>query len=261
MPFPARPRSWRSKALVSIWLLCAGLLLAIPTGAGAQNGTGAQDDLLRELDEDYGVETRRRISDPLEPVNRVFFQVNDTLYFYLLKPVSTVYAQTLPESFRSGLGNAFYNLRMPGRLVNNLLQGRPVRAAREAGRFLINTLFGFGGLLEPANGIEALSPKPPEKDTGLTLGTWGASQGLYIVWPVLGPSSLRGTVGKVGDHFLDPLTYVDPSLLATGLKAGERVNSLSMRLGEYEDLKESALDPYSALKDAYTQYRSSQIEK
>ncbi len=248
-------------AFAAVCLLALALLIGMPNGAAAQNATAVQDDLLQELGEDYGADETRRISDPLEPMNRVFFQVNDKLYLYLLKPVSSAYARVLPENFRDGLGNAFYNLRMPGRLVNNLLQGRPVRAAKEAGRFAINTLFGFGGLLEPAKGIGALASKPPEKDTGLTLATWGTPPGLYLIWPVLGPSSLRASLGKVGDHFLDPLSYVDPSLLGTGLKAGERINSLSFRLGEYEDLKESALDPYSALKDAYTQYRFNQIDK
>ena len=104
-------------------------------------------------------------------------------------------------------------------------------------------------------------PEPSAEDTGQTLGKWGLGPGFYIVWPVLGPSSLRDSVGKVGDYFLDPVNYVDPHTLATGLKVEEKVNSVSLRLGEYEDLKEASLDPYVAFKNAYYQYRQKLLQE
>jgi phospholipid-binding lipoprotein MlaA len=227
----------------------------------AQEDQQVSDELFEELSDDFAVQEKQAVPDPLEPVNRFFFQVNDKLYFYLLKPVAQGYKAVLPEPFRNGIGNAFTNIGYPGRFVNNVLQARLGRALQETGIFVVNTLFGFGGLLEPAKGIEALDPAPPEKDTGLTFGTWGLDHGCYLVLPVFGPSSIRDGVGRVGDYFLDPLNYVEPSLLSTGLKAGERVNDLSFRIGDYEDIKQGAMDPYTAVKDGYFQYRDAQLEK
>jgi phospholipid-binding lipoprotein MlaA len=227
----------------------------------AQQEQQVSDELFEELSDDFAVQDKEAVPDPLEPVNRFFFQVNDKLYFTLLKPVAQGYKAVLPEPFRNGIGNAFNNIGYPGRFVNNVLQARLGRALQETGIFVINTLFGFGGLLEPAKGIEALEPAPPEKDTGLTLGTWGLDHGCYLVLPVFGPSSIRDGVGRVGDYFLDPLNYVEPGSLSTGLKVGERVNDLSFRIGDYEDLKQGAMDPYTAVKDGYFQYRDAQLEK
>ena len=227
----------------------------------AQQDQAMSQDLFDELSNDYTVQEEQAVPDPLEPVNRFFFQVNDKLYFYLLKPVAQGYEAVLPEPVREGIGNVFYNIGYPGRLVNNVLQARFVRALQETGIFVVNTLFGFGGLMEPARESEALRPAPPEKDTGLTLGTWGLDHGCYLVLPVLGPASARDGVGRVGDSFLNPLTYVEPSLLSTGLKAGERVNALSFRLGEYEEIKAGSMDPYTAVKDGYLQYRDAELGK
>ena len=41
----------------------------------------------------------------------------------------------------------------------------------------------------------------------------------------------------------------------------ERVNNTSLTLGEYEDLKEAALDPYVALRDAYHQFREQKVKE
>jgi phospholipid-binding lipoprotein MlaA len=232
------------------------------SGNGNATKQSGEDLLIEELSKDYGpAEKPDSVADPLEPLNRVFFQFNDTFYLYVMDPVARGYAATVPEPWRVGLSNAFYNVRYPGRFVNNLLQGRVVGAFRETGRFLINTVFGFGGLLKPAKGVPALNPQPQEQDTGLTLGTWGVGHGVYIVWPFLGPSTARGTAGMVGDYFLDPLSYLDAELLSYSLQAGERVNRVSLRLGEYQDLKEGALDPYTALKDVYIQHRRSMLEE
>ena len=281
----------QSKPLLVCVVLASALLLLLPLGAeaagkgnfrgdaygkermggrlriaqnesGKENGAAESEEdlLIQELSEDYGqADEPRTVADPLEPLNRAFFQFNDAFYIYILDPAARGYAATIPEPWRVGFGNAFYNIRYPGRFVNNLLQGRFIGAFRETGRFIINTVFGFGGLLKPAKGVPALNPEPPEQDTGLTLGSWGIGQGFYIVWPFLGPSTARGTVGMVGDYFLDPLTYVDAELLSYSLQAGERLNWVSLRLGEYQDLKEGALDPYTALKDVYIQHRRSKL--
>lgn len=101
----------------------------------------------------------------------------------------------------------------------------------------------------------------PKQDTdlGLTLASWGIGHGFYIDWPVLGPSSSRDTLGTAGDYFLDPVSYVPPWYVSFVIRGYEDVNATSLMIGDYESLKEAALDPYVALRDAYVQYRQKGI--
>ena len=102
--------------------------------------------------------------------------------------------------------------------------------------------------------------KRQEEDLGQTLGSWGLGPGFYIDWPIFGPSSLRDTFGRVGDGFLDPVSYVIPDFeYVVGIKAYDTVNDTSLRIGDYESLKDASLDPYVALRDAYFQHRRSKI--
>lgn len=217
--------------------------------------------LINELSQDYEKQRTAQISDPLEPFNRIMFQFNDKLYFYCLKPVAKGYGAIFPEEFRIGIKNCFYNISYPVRFVNDIFQAKFKKAAQETGSFIINTSLGIFGFLKPAQDISVLNPLPAEEDTGQTLGCWGFGQGIYFVWPILGPSTLRSSVGMAGDYFLDPLTYLEPWELRWGLKSEQKINYTSLRLGEYEDLKESALDPYTAAKNAYIQYREEQLDK
>jgi len=102
---------------------------------------------------------------------------------------------------------------------------------------------------------------PPPEDVGQALGAWGIDHGIYLVWPFFGPSSLRDTVGLVGGYFLHPVTYVDPRSASSGIKAYDTVNETSFRIGNYEALKEAAIDPYIAIRDAYIQNREKQVEE
>ena len=254
--------------LVFCSLLSLIAIFALPAESWAESSASVQGEAAEEEatpkpweEEEYATLPEPRLADPFQPVNRVMFAFNDKLYLYVLKPIGQGYAAVFPQPVRIGVDNFFYNLRYPLRFVNDILQAKIIRAGKETTSFLLNTIFGFAGLLKPAQEVSWLSPAPSEEDTGQTLGTWGFGPGFYIVWPVLGPSSLRGSVGKVGDYFLDPLNYVEPYNLQIGLSAGERVNSVSLRLGEYEDLKEAALDPYIAFKDAYYQYRQKLLEE
>jgi phospholipid-binding lipoprotein MlaA len=188
------------------------------------------------------------------------FRVNDTLYTYFLKPVAQGYAFVVPDKLRQGIDNAFYNVRFPGRFVNDLLEARFPSAVRETGSFMVNTIFGFLGFIKVSRHVPGLQPPPVAKDTGLTLGTWGLGQGFYIVWPVFGPNTLRSSVGLIGDYFLDPLSYIDPDGWRYGLKGEEKVNMTSLHLGEYEDMKEGAVDPYIALRSAYIQHRKQLLQ-
>jgi phospholipid-binding lipoprotein MlaA len=198
------------------------------------------------------------IADPLEPMNRAFFHFNDKLYFWVLKPVATGYKTVVPEDARVGVRNFFSNLTTPIRVGNCLLQANFKCAGTETLRFLLNTGLGMGGFLDP--GKDAHLEKQ-DKDFGQTLGIWGIGAGIYFDWPIFGPSSVRDTVGFIGDLFLDPRTYLLSDPIFYVVRPYELVNDTSLRTGEYEDFKEAALDPYIALKDAYTQYRQKKIRE
>jgi phospholipid-binding lipoprotein MlaA len=199
------------------------------------------------------------LSDPLEPFNRAMFQFNDKLYFWVLKPVAQGYNKVVPEVARVSVDHFFANLRFPIRFVSCLLQADFGCAGTELGRFTVNTVWGVGGLLDPASSKELNIPKR-QADLGQTLGVYGLEPGFYIVWPILGPSSARDTAKIVGDYFLYPVSYINPWYQSLGVSTYEEVNDTSLRIGDYESLKEAAIDPYVALRDAYGQYRQGLIE-
>jgi phospholipid-binding lipoprotein MlaA len=205
------------------------------------------------------------IPDPLEGLNRAIFNFNDAFYFNVLKPVSHGYGLVLPSPFRRGLRNAYNNLLFPGRFINSLLQFNPGKATNELGRFLLNTVFGIGGLFDVAKERPGL--KPQEADFGQTLGVWGFGHGFYFVIPFLGPSSLRDGLGRVGDLFFSPTTYATQPVTPVAwywswvARVGDGVNDASLRQGEYEAFKNAAVEPYTAMRDAYAQYRMQLVGK
>jgi|YNPNPStandDraft_1061719.scaffolds.fasta_scaffold85912_2 phospholipid-binding lipoprotein MlaA len=200
-----------------------------------------------------------RIWDPLEPLNRIFFHVNDRLYFWVLKPVATGYQKVFSKEVRNGVSNFFSNIATPIRLVNCVLQANLKGAATETLRFLINTPFGLFGFLDPAQKEFGLEKR--EEDLGQTFGVWGFGPAFYLEWPIIGSSNLRDTLGYIGDLFLDPITYLPSTPIRIGLKTYEKVNETSLRLGEYEDFKKVVLDPYIAKREAYHQNRKYKIKE
>ena len=213
------------------------------------------------FDDDYDSEEDRPvISDPLEPLNRVFFAVNDKLYFWVLKPVAKGYKAIAPEPLRVGVRNFFSNLGFPIRFVNCLLQAKFNSAGYEFERFFINSTLGLAGFIDMAD--REFGVKEVDEDFGQTLGLYGLGQGFYLYWPVLGPSSALETVGLAGDYFLDPTYYTDIKFIhKAGIKGYKTINSTSLTLGDYETLKDSALDPYIAFRDFYIQYRQNKIKE
>ncbi|MBN2455717.1 MAG: VacJ family lipoprotein [Sedimentisphaerales bacterium] len=200
-----------------------------------------------------------KVADPLEPSNRVMYGVNDVLYFWVAKPVTHLYADVVPKPVRIGIGNFFCNLATPARLVNCLLQGKCSAAGRELHRFVVNTTAGALGFGDPAHDRYGL--KPAEEDLGQTLAVYGLVDGFYVVWPLLGPSTLRDSVGMVGDQFLNPVRYVEPAEASIGISAVSVTNQGSFHIGEYEAFKSAAVDPYVAMRGAYLQYRSKRIKE
>jgi phospholipid-binding lipoprotein MlaA len=197
------------------------------------------------------------IADPIEPVNRGIFYVNDKLYRWVLKPVAKGYKYVVPEGVRIAVRNFFFNLGTPIRAVNALLQGKIKDTGTELARFGINSTIGMAGLFDAAKDFH-LTRK--DEDAGQTLGVYGLGNGFYLVLPILGPSSARDAVGLVGDTFLDPTTYLHRDA-AIGMRVVRSETDLTFRINEYEELTDAAVDPYAAVKDVYIQYRAKKVRE
>lgn len=224
---------------------------------------------VRELDnasiatdlDDYGDTPTASIADPIEPWNRFWFRFNDIFYIHVAKPVYTGWTYVTPQFFRNALSNLYYNLLFPTRFINSLLQFRFLEAGVEFSRFMMNVM-GSAGLANLSKNKKTIVPVDPSgEDFGQTLGRWGIGQGFYIIWPFIGPSSLRDTVGRVGDYFTEPLTYLEPWTLSTGSKAGLTFNELDDVLPAYENLKSIAIDPYISMREAYASMREAQVKR
>ncbi len=219
-----------------------------------------EDEMEYELLDEY-----EGVSDPLESWNRVVFTFNDRLYFWALKPIAQGYSKVVGEEERIIISNFFYHLLFPVRFANGLFQGKFQIASKELARFGINSTFGMLGFQDIAR--DELDLKRHDEDLGQTMGFYGLGDGFYLVLPFLGPSSLRDTVGLIGDSFLNISNIIIPLLveselgLVIGVRSYEAVNDTSLKIGEYEDLKKASIDLYITVQDAYSQYRKDQIKK
>jgi len=217
------------------------------------------EDFKDDFKDDFDGEEQPLISDPLEPLNRSIFWLNDKFYFYLVKPIARGF-RIVPRPIRQSIDNFFANLRSPVRAANALLQFKIKDTGTELGRFVVNTTIGWGGLFDPAE--YSLGWKEKSEDFGQTLGHYGVGTGWYLVVPVFGPSSVRDGFGSYADMFLDPWYYAKIrereyySSKALGL-----VNSLSLDPDVYEGIKRDALDPYLFIRAAYAQHRLANVAK
>lgn len=216
------------------------------------------DEDLDFLEEEESQETVL-VADPIAPWNRLMYHFNDKLYFYVLKPVTGLYKGLVPTFVRTGVKNFFQNITTPIRFVNCLLQGKGHHAGKEMERFIINSTAGGLGFADLAKSHYNLDLS--DEDLGQSLGVYGIGNGFYIVWPVLGPSTLRDSAGFLGDRFLNPLAYVSPFYVSVAISAYKTVNDTSFRIGDYETLKEAAIVPYDAIRDAYIQNREHKVSQ
>jgi phospholipid-binding lipoprotein MlaA len=222
------------------------------------DNAGEEEDW-EEEDWEEEWEDSATIADPLEPLNRFFFHLNDKLYFWVLKPVATVYSGFFPEELQIAFRNFFDNLRTPARAVNSLLQGNVRDSSEEVARFALNSTLGIVGIGDFAEDVLGL--RSSYEALGQTLAHYGAGGGFYINWPFLGPSNFRDSLGMLGDAYLHPIILLDAEWdVIIGAWAFEKVNYTALTLGDYELFTETALDPYAAVKDAYQQYRNGLIE-
>lgn len=204
------------------------------------------------------------IADPLEPLNRATFQLNHGIYTVLLRPISKVYETIIPKPVRTGVHNAYENVKFPIRFVNHSLQGNFKRTGQETGKFLVNSVVGVGGLMQPAEKFPALA-NVPSADTGQTFAKWGIGHGAYLVLPLLGPTSLRDGVGLAGDYALNPISWV--TIIYGGyawtiaIPAVNTMRSLPNQMAQYDAATENAVDAYLSARTAYVQYRAAVAEK
>lgn len=136
------------------------------------------------------------VHDPAEIVNRSLYKFNAQADEYVLLPIVDLYRTVTPEFLRQRVSSFFLNLSEIGTFANSVLQASPQKAVPTAARFVINSLAGIFGLFDVAT---PLGIRRQDEDFGQTLGYWGVGDGPYIVLPLLGPSNLRDTVGRVGD--------------------------------------------------------------
>jgi phospholipid-binding lipoprotein MlaA len=232
----------------------AFLLAACATKQTPQTSATGTDAL-----DDY--DTATEVADPLEPLNRATFKLNDGFYSFVFKPISKGYTTVFPKPVRQGIDNVYDNAKFPVRFVNSGLQGKFQRAGQEVQKFSVNTFAGFGGLIKQSDRIPSLTAVP-EEDSGQTLATWGVGHGPYIVLPILGPSTAREVVGLAGDYALNPINWGfalkgDANDWAWIPPAGNNLRQLPLQLEKYDDSKANAIDPYTAVRSTYIQNRNS----
>jgi len=207
-----------------------------------------------------------------EGFSRAMFRLNHDLDKVIFKPIAKGY-RALPVPIRKGTGNAVDNLRSLLTLSNNILQGDLHEAGNTAGRFAINTTVGILGIFDPAENLFGLEDKGKE-DFGQTIGRWGASSGCYFVLPILGPTTVRDSIGLVGNIFLDPVyqithnTEIENGVVGNSnysehnyyyYRGTGAVDFRSKNIESFDSLERNSIDLYASVKSLYLQERNKKI--
>lgn len=207
------------------------------------------------------VEDYKAANDPLEPTNRVIYEVNDGLDAVILRPLALAYRNVVPAPAQQGVRNVLDNLASPVVLANDMMQGKPKRAGDTFMRMVVNTTLGVGGLFDPATGMGW--PRH-DADFGMTLAVWGVGEGPYLFLPVFGPSSPRDALGRGVDMAMDPFFWIGKGRTVEALGyARTGANAVDTRARFIDDLdrmRAQALDPYATLRSLYRQNRQSTID-
>jgi ABC-type transporter lipoprotein component MlaA/pimeloyl-ACP methyl ester carboxylesterase len=209
----------------------------------------------------------KSVSDPIEPLNRVMWAFNKGLMTGVIKPTSRVYRFVVVKPVRTGIGNFGKNLTYPGRLINNLLQGKWSGARDESYRFACNTTVGVAGFFDVASKWKIAKS---DADFGQTFGQWGWKPGCFLMLPFLGPSNERDTLGWAADTAANPLLYIAPYKFDandpltylgpyTYFTYAVMYNDLSDSVGEYVRFSKAEMDPYSEVQYAWTFARENRV--
>lgn len=237
------------------WMLLGCLWTALSACAPSEDSTPE-----KSADASSTTEDADSANDPFEPANRAIFAFNRVLDKGILRPLSLIYRDTLPNKVQESVTNAIHNFQEPVTLANDVLQGKGERAAQTTARFLINSTVGIGGLFDVAKTMDIPHHK---EDLGQTLAVWGVESGPYLMLPVLGPSSPRDLTGTVGDLFLDPANYVfhnnDINQVGWAIKGVDVTQKRASLVDLSDQLEEESVDFYAAIRSIYFQKRRSDV--
>ncbi len=208
----------------------------------------------------------KKINDCFEKLNKITFSFNQGLDKALIKPLAKSYKK-LPEPVQKGTSNAVKNLSSLVTIPNNVLQGDIKTAAINTGRLVVNTTIGLLGIIDVANKMGF--PKYVKEDYGQTLGAWGVGPGCYIVLPVLGPSTVRDTLGSFanvmgGDPWYNASMHGNNEFLSERLymssKALSGIEFRANNIDSLNNLEKNSVDFYASVKSLYLQDRENKIE-
>lgn len=194
--------------------------------------------------------------DPLEKINRPIFAFNQGVDTYFMTPVSKGYNAVIPKPIRIGINNFFENISMLSTTANDALQGELNQTIFDAWRFVINTTFGLGGFIDVA--AEFGLPKH-FNDMGVTFAKWGYKDSTYLMFPILGSSTVRDALGTAADTYLSPYPYVNQNSILYGVLAMRYLTVKAQMVDANQLINDVALDPYTFTRDAYYQYRNHKI--
>ena len=198
--------------------------------------------------------------DPWEPFNEKMCWFNHNVFDrFLLKPIASAWGFVLPDPVQRSIRNALDNLLVVRRLANNLLQLKLQGAGREVMRFTINSTVGIAGFFDVAK--YGLGIEQSDEDTGQTLGVYGTGPGPYLVLPFLPPLTVRDGFGLIADTAMNPLNYFIPIGASIGIGGTNVVNERSLNLDRFEQIEQTTVDLYGAVRDAYLQRRAAAIKQ
>ena len=191
----------------------------------------------------------RAEEDSWEGFNRAMFSFNEGVDRWVFEPLARGWDFILPDPVQTGVSNFAQNVQTPWIAVNQLLQGKPLECASDMGRFVLNTTVGGAGFFDPADEVFGLDRH--EEDFGQTLGRWGVPSGPYVVWPIMGPSTVRDTGGLIADSAASAYGYFMPVYGTIGYWTLNAVNARSRVLTEVDNARGASLDFYAAVRNAY----------
>lgn len=203
----------------------------------------------------------RELNDPLEPTNRVFYRVNDTIDTYALRPAAVAYRDVVPGAVRRPIRNVLNTLGTPAMFANDVLSAKPRRAGDSLMRFLINTTAGGLGLFDVAT---EWGYPDHSSDFGLTMALWGVEGGPFLYLPIIGPTNPRDAVGYGANTVLDPLTWASFGSSTAVNLTRYGVTALDTRerfIEPIDSVKRGALDPYATFRSVSRQNRADEVEK
>jgi len=194
--------------------------------------------------------------DPWEGLNRKTFAFNDALDKAVLKPIAQGYQKVTPEFAQEGVNNFYANIEDVATTLNNLLQGKFKEGASDAGRFVVNTIFGVFGLWDIAT---PLGLEKHDEDFGQTLGWWGVQPGPYFVIPLLGPSTARDAPARLVDPSWYYSRVIDDNTIYWTWWGLDKVRTRANLIKAESVLDQAAIDRYTFIRDAWLQRRRNQV--